>query len=150
MSVLHRYYVGIASVLLTVLALPLAAQDADAPIQRLLQEHGDIIAKSSRKTIGPAIDALAASGLQEARTVLDRWQSKEMWLNEETGLFVWAEEVDRDTIRVFDFADGSEIGEVPDDNYKQLKPNSGIRGLIAAALVQFQLRDPNPRARARA
>ena len=135
-----------------VLSLPTSAiaQDADAPIQTLLQEHGEIIAKSSRRTIGPAIDALAASGLSEAQTVLERWQAKEMWLNEETGLFVWAEEIDRNTIRIFDFADGSEIGEVPDDDFKQLKPNSGIRGLIAAALVQFQLRDPSPFARARA
>ncbi|MGR3512696.1 MAG: urea ABC transporter permease subunit UrtB [Paracoccaceae bacterium] len=126
------------------------AQDAEAPIQTLLQEHGEIIAKSSRRTIGPAIDALAASGLPEAQTVLTRWQAKEMWLNEETGLFVWAEEIDRSTIRIFDFADDREIGEVSDDTFKQLKPNSGIRGLIAAALVQFQLRDPSPLARGRA
>ncbi len=150
MSVLRRYVIGVTSMLLTVLALPLAAQEAEAPIQQLLQEHGQIIAKSSRKTIGPAINALAASGLTEAQTVLDKWQKKEMWMNEETGLFVYAEEIDRDTIRIFDFADGAEIGEVADDIYKQLKPNSGIRGLIAAALVQFQLRDPNPIARARA
>ncbi|MEL7151910.1 MAG: urea ABC transporter permease subunit UrtB [Pseudomonadota bacterium] len=135
-----------------VFSLPASAvaQQADAPIQTLLQEHGEIIAKSSRRTIGPAIDALAASGLSEAQTVLERWQAKEMWLNEETGLFVWAEEIDRSTIRIFDFADNGEIGEVPDDNFKQLKPNSGIRGMIAAALVQFQLRDPSPAARARA
>ncbi|MEM7753231.1 MAG: urea ABC transporter permease subunit UrtB [Pseudomonadota bacterium] len=144
MSVLRRYCVGILSVLLAAIAAPVTAQNADAPIQRLLQEHGEIIAKSSRRTIGPAIDALAASGLTEAQTVLERWQAKEMWLNEETGLFVRAEEIDRDTLRIFDFADGSQIGEVPDDDYKQLKPNSGIRGMIGAALVRFQLLDPNP------
>ncbi len=129
---------------------PAAAQTADAPIQRLLQEHGEIIAKSSRKTIGPAIEALAASGLPEAQRVFEKWQAKEMWRDKESGLFVFAEEIDRDTIRVFDFADESEIGEVPDKNYKQLKPNSGIRGMIAAALVQFQLNDPSPIARQRA
>ncbi|MEM0947483.1 MAG: urea ABC transporter permease subunit UrtB [Pseudomonadota bacterium] len=121
-----------------------SAQSADAPIQALLQEHGDIIAKSSRRTIGPAIDALAASGLPAAQSVLERWQAKEMWLNEETGLFVYAEEFDRDTLRIFDFADGSEIGIVADDPFKQLKPNSGIRGMIGAALVTFQLSDPEP------
>ena len=73
-------------------ALPVAAQDAEAPIQQILLEYGEIIAKSSRRTIGPAIDALAASGLPEAQVVLERWQAKEMWLNEETGLFVFAEE----------------------------------------------------------
>ncbi len=126
------------------------AQDAEAPIQALLQEHGEIIAKSSRRTIGPAIEALAASGMSEAQVVLERWQAKEMWFNKETGLFVFAEEVDRDTIKIFDVAGGAEIGDVPDKEFKQLKPNSGIRGMIGAALVQFQLNDPNPRNRLRA
>ena len=130
------------------LAFPASAQTTDAPIQRLLQEHGEIIAESSRRTIGPAIDALAASGLPAAQSVLERWQSKEMWIDEATGLFVFAEEIDRDTIRIFDVADGAEIGAVPDDGYDQLKPNSGIRGLIGSALVRFQLSDPDPGVRA--
>ena len=130
--------------------MPAFAQNADAPVQQLLQDHGEIIAQSSRRTIEPAISALASSGIAEAQTVLEKWQAKEMWLNKETGLFVWAETVDRDTLRIFDFADGSLIGEVPDDDYEQLKPNSGIRGLIGAALVQFQLSDPDPRNRATA
>ena len=132
------------------LATPALAQNTEAPIQLLLQEHGEIIAKSSRKTIGPAIDALATSGLSEAQVVLEKWQAKEMWFHKETQLFVYAEEIDRDTIRIFDFADGSEIGAVDDGDYKQLKPNSGIRGLIGTALVQFQLGDPNPAQRLRA
>ncbi|MEL6782557.1 MAG: urea ABC transporter permease subunit UrtB, partial [Pseudomonadota bacterium] len=127
--------------------LPVVAQDADAPIQRLLQEHGEIISKSSRRTIGPAIDALAASGLPEAQDVLTRWQAKEMWRDKESGLFVYAEEIDRRTIRTFDFATGAALGEFEDKGFKQLKPNSGIRGLIGAALVRFQLSDPNPWAR---
>ena len=130
-----------------ILSAPLEAQDADAPIQRLLQEHAEIISKSSRRTIGPAIDALATSGLPAAQTVLERWQAKEMWQDEETGLFVFAEEIDRRTIRIFDVATGAEIGEVADETYDQLKPNSGIRGMIAAALVQFQLSDPDPAVR---
>ncbi|MFY0692749.1 MAG: urea ABC transporter permease subunit UrtB [Paracoccaceae bacterium] len=126
---------------------PVTAQDAEAPIQRLLQEHGEIISKSSRRTIGPAIDSLAASGLPAAQSVMERWQAKEMWRNKETGLFVFAEEIDRDTIRIFDVSTGAEIGTVTEDDFKQLKPNSGIRGLIAAALVQFQLSDPDPAVR---
>ena len=141
------FLAGLLAALLSVAAHPSFAQDAQAPIQKLLEQHGDEIARSSRRNIGPAIDALAGSGLPSAQTVLERWQSKEMWRNRETGLFVYAEEVDRDTLRVFDFADNSEIGLVPDDDYDQLKPNSGIRGLIGAALVQFQLSDPNPETR---
>ncbi|APX10717.1 urea ABC transporter permease subunit UrtB [Tateyamaria omphalii] len=147
MSVFRRFFVAALSLLVTWAALPLSAQDVTAPIQRLLQEHGEVIAKSSRRTIGPAIDALAASGLDEAQTVLERWRDKEMWLNEETGVFVYAEEIDRRTIRTFDFATGTVLGEFEDRDYKQLKPNSGIRGLIGAALVRFQLTDPDPAAR---
>ncbi len=144
-----RVIFNILVVCLASLAPTLAAQDRQAPIQVLLQEHGEIIAKSSRKTIGPAIDALAASGLPQAQDVLERWQAKAMWRDKETGLFAWAEEVDRDTIRLFDFA-GGEIGTAPDKAWKQLKPNSGIRGMIGAALVRFRLSDPDPAAVAQA
>ncbi len=125
------------------LAFPASAQNADAPIQQVMQTHADLLAKASRKTIQVAIDALIDSGLPAAQAVLERWQNKEMWLDEETGLFVFAEEIDRDTIRIFDVGDGTDLGEVPDDGFKQLKPNSGVRGLIAAGLVKFQLIDPD-------
>ena len=61
-----------ACLILLLLALPatLCAQQSGAPVQQLMQQYGDLIAKSSRKTIGPAIDALAASGLAEAQTVM--------------------------------------------------------------------------------
>ena len=123
---------------------PVTAQQADAPIQQLLQTHSEILLKSSRRTIGPAVDSLANSGLPEAQIVLERWQNKEMWVDEESGLFVFAEEIDRDTLRIFDFANGAEIAVVPDDTFDQLKPNSGIRRMIGTALVQFQLSDPDP------
>ncbi|MFK7764032.1 MAG: urea ABC transporter permease subunit UrtB [Roseobacter sp.] len=115
------------------------AQQIDAPIQQLLQTHGEIIAKSSRRTIGPAIDALAASGLDDAQVLLQRWQDKEMWFERDTGLFVFAEAADDGQLRIFDVAGGALIGEADKKTFKQLKPNSGIRGLIASALVQFQL-----------
>ncbi|MGV6803928.1 MAG: urea ABC transporter permease subunit UrtB [Ruegeria sp.] len=133
---------------LLVLLVPklLQAQSADAPVQQVLQSHAEVIQKSSRKTIGPAIDALAQSGLPEAQTVLERWQAKDMWFSKETGLFVFASKADGG-LQIFDVFDGSEIGVVDRKKYKQLKPNSGIRGLIATALVQFQLNDPDPKTR---
>ena len=138
MSVLRRYYVGIASVLLSLFATSTLAQNAEAPIQQLLQTHGEIIAKSSRKTIGPAIDALADSGLSEAQVVLERWQAKEMWQSKESGLFVYGTK-EGSELAAFDFADGADLGRFVARDFKQLKPNSGIRGMIGAALVQFQL-----------
>ncbi|MEM1004451.1 MAG: urea ABC transporter permease subunit UrtB [Pseudomonadota bacterium] len=127
----------------------LHAQTADAPVQQVLQTHADVIKKSSRKTIGPAIDALADSGLPAAQGVLERWQAKDMWYNKETGLFVFAAKVDGG-LQIYDVSDGSEIAVEDRKAYKQLKPNSGIRGLIASALVRFQLNDPDPQNRAAA
>ncbi|MGC8201659.1 urea ABC transporter permease subunit UrtB [Aliiroseovarius sp. PTFE2010] len=124
---------------LSALIAPAHAQS----IQDILQEYGDVIAKSSRKSIGPAITALASSGLPEAKSVLEKWQNKEMWMRESDGEFVWAEEIDRDTLHIHSFA-GDDLGEAPDDAFKQLKPNSGIRSMIGSALVQFQLNDPDP------
>ena len=134
----------VVTILLWALAvLPAAAQDTSAPIQQLLQQHAEIIQKSSRKTIGPAIDALAASGSPDAQVVLERWQAKDMWFEKDTGLFVFAEKADGGDLRLFDVAGGGEIGLAPRKAYKQLKPNSGIRGMMASALVQFQLSAPD-------
>ncbi|MEP1612081.1 MAG: urea ABC transporter permease subunit UrtB [Roseobacter sp.] len=120
-------------------ALPLQAQDNDAAVQQLLQTHGEVIIKSSRRTIGPAIDALASSGLEDAQSVLQGWQEKQMWYERETGLFVFAQDIGDGQLQLFDVAGGAVIGEADKKTYKQLKPNSGIRGMIASALVQFQL-----------
>jgi urea transport system permease protein len=136
----------LVSLLLVVVAGGVHAQDAEAPIQVLLQEHGEIIQKSSRKTIGPAIDALASSGMAEAQVVLTRWQAKEMWFNKDTGLFVFGEKDGKDLVAV-EVSDGSDLGRFVARDFKQLKPNSGIRGLIGAALVQFQLSDADPAVR---
>ena len=136
--------------LLAALALSLAtlssaaAQDADAPIQQILQEHSEIILKSSRKTIEPAINAVRDSGLKQAPVVLQKWGARDMWVIKDTGLFVFAEKAENKSMRMFDFADGSEIGLAPKGDLKQIKPNSGIRGLIGSALVKFQLSDPDP------
>jgi len=59
---------GLAIVLSCVMA---TAQDG--AIQPLLQEHREVIAKSSRKTIAPAIDAIAGSGLPQAQKVLEKF-----------------------------------------------------------------------------
>ncbi|AJE48889.1 urea ABC transporter permease subunit UrtB [Celeribacter indicus] len=139
----------IAAVLLVV-ALSQAASAQDGSIQTVLQDHREAIEASSRRTIGPAIDAIANSGLPAARGVLREWQDRNMWQREEDGLFFHAEEVDRDTLRIYDFDTGEVVGEFPEDDFDQLRPNSGIRALLGAALVQFQLNDPDPRIRRQA
>lgn len=135
-----RHLLAAALTLLT--ALPVLAQET--PVQDLLQTHRALIEKSSRKTIQPAIDALAASGLPQAQAVLQAWQDKDMWQREADGLFFKAEKIDKKTYRLTDFDNGRTVGEADKSTLDQQKPNSGIRALIGSALVQFQLSDPDP------
>ncbi|MEC8629282.1 MAG: urea ABC transporter permease subunit UrtB [Pseudomonadota bacterium] len=135
------------NLLIALFALILSCASAtaqDTPVQDLLQEHRALIEKSSRKTIGPAIDALARSGLPQMQTVLEAWQAKEIWQRQADGIFFRATEIDRTTLNLFDLDSGADLGPTPDEDFKQLKPNSGIRGMIGTALVQFQLSDPDP------
>jgi len=123
---------------------PSPAQAQDQTIQEVLQTHREVIEKSSRKTIGPAIDAIAASGLPSAQNVLQKWQSRDMWQRKDDRLFFYAEEVDSKTYTLYDFDSNVAVGDFAKSDLKQLKPNSGIRAVIGAALVQFQLSDPDP------
>jgi len=66
-----------------------------------------------------------------------------MWMRKSDGLFFIGEMVGGDTYRLTDFDTGEVAGEFPRTELEQLKPNSGIRALIATALVQFQLNDPD-------
>jgi urea transport system permease protein len=40
--------------------------------------------------------------------------------------------------------DGAEAGQAAKSDIIELKPNAGVRGMIATALVQFTLSDPDP------
>lgn len=117
------------------------------PAQAILQEHSALILKSSRKTIGPAIAALADSDLPQAQAVLQAWQAKALWMRKSDGLFFRGEKLTGKSYRLFDFDNGEVIGEVRKSDLKQVKPNSGIRAMIATALVRFQLSDPDPNRR---
>ena len=120
------------------------AVDDPAPMQSLLQEQSAVILKSSRKTIAPAIAAIAGSELPQAQAVLQAWQAKALWMRKSDGLFFRGEKLESKSYRLFDFDSGAVIGEFPKSDLKQIKPNSGIRAMIATALVQFQLSDPDP------
>ena len=130
--------------LLCAATLALTAPAAAGPMQDILQTHSDIIVKSSRKTIAPAIAAIAQSGLPMAQGVLQAWQAKQIWRRKADGVFVRAEKVDSKTYRLFDIETGADLGTFAKSDIKQIKPNSGIRALIGAALVPFQLSDPDP------
>ena len=126
----------------------IAPAPALGPIQTILQTHLEAIEKSSRKTIGPAIDAVATSGLPQAQAVLEAWQAKDMWQRKSDGLFFRAEKAEGSAYTLIDFDTGEAAGTADKADIDQLKPNSGIRALIGTALVTFQLNDPSRAKRA--
>lgn len=128
-----------------VLAEDTLAQDL-GPVQTILQDNRELIEESSRRTIGPAIDALGSSGLERAPAFLAAWQARSVYQREADGLFFIGQEIDG-TDQAIDPDTGETVEEITRDTFSQLRPNGGVRSLIGAALVQFQLSDPDPATR---
>ena len=129
-------------VLLAGVVRPAIAQEL-GPVQALLQDNRQLIEESSRRTIGPAIDALGSSGLDRAPVFLEAWQARSVYQRDADGLFFIGSEADGTTLAL-DVDTGESVGEITRDGFTQLRPNGGIRSMIGAALVQFQLQDPDP------
>ncbi len=128
---------------LAILCACLTANAQESGLQPILQEHQEIITKSSRKTIKPAIDAIASSGLPQAQVMLETWAAKDVWMRKSDGLFFAGKKAEGRSYELTDFDTGEVVGTYQKSDLKQLKPNSGIRAMIGTALVQFQLTDPD-------
>jgi len=122
----------IFTLLAWMLAMPVLAQDAVS----VMEANRTQIEQPSRTTIGPVIDALTASGDPAVAEILAAWEGRRLGVLPD-GTFVIA---DGDALT--DLSGGPVEG-----NAAMLRPNAGVRGLIASALVQFQLVDPDPAAR---
>ncbi|MCF8485072.1 MAG: urea ABC transporter permease subunit UrtB [Rhodobacteraceae bacterium] len=130
------------------LGLPQLVAAQTAPAQtaaEILVQNRDLVEKPSRQTIGPVIAALASSGDPQAAVILSAWADKGLAVRKSDGaFFLISAAPDGFALRTLD---GSEAGTAPKSDITELKPNSGVRGLIATALVRFQLSDPDPAAR---
>ncbi len=115
--------------LLMLLAAPVWAQDLGA----VLDANRDQITKPSRQTIAPVVAEIAASGAGAAE-LLEAWADRRLAVTDDGRFAILTGDTARDAVT------GAPI-DVP---VKALKPNSGVRGLIAAALVPAQLADPDP------
>ncbi|MBM2578108.1 urea ABC transporter permease subunit UrtB [Jannaschia sp. Os4] len=123
------------------LAPPAAAQDG--PVQTLLQTHAEAIAAPSRRTIQPVLDDLANSGLPAMPAFLEAWADRGVVRRNADGLFFLGTR-DGDAYALRSIEDGADAGTVARREAEQLRPNAGVRRLIATALVRFQLDDPDP------
>ncbi|WP_299029773.1 urea ABC transporter permease subunit UrtB [uncultured Sulfitobacter sp.] len=109
-------------------------------LQPILQTHAAEIAKPSRGSVSETLDAIAASGLPQVTTFLEQWSEKNVWQRND-GLFFIGTEADG-TLSLTD-VDTQAASTAPKSEFKQLKPNGGVRRLIGTTLVQFQLTDPD-------
>ena len=114
----------------------------------VLAANAGLVEKPSRQTIGPVIDALAQSGDPMAATVLQAWGNKGLGMRKADGAFFLIA-ADGDGWALTDLT-GAPAGLAAKSDVVELKPNAGVRGLIATALVQFTLSDPDRAARAAA
>ena len=130
--------------LLALLFLVLPIMAGANGFQDILQDQRAGIEKPSRKTVDGVLAALFESGDPAVQPFLERWQSKEVWQRKADGLFFFGAEGPDKTVILTDPGTGEEVATLPKKEVKQLKPNSGVRGVIASALVRFQLLDPSP------
>ncbi len=118
-----------------------------AGLQSVLGENAKAIERPSRGTIGGVIDTLFKSGVKGVPDFLTRLRNKEVWYNQKEGLFYFGPDA-RGDIDLINIETGQGEGRVSSRTLKQIKPNSGVRTVIDAALVRFQLSDPDPVIRA--
>ena len=81
-----------------------------------------------------------ASGLPGVSEFLERWQNKGVFVRESDGLFFYAEP-QGDGYALTDISTLEPAGTASD--MTEMRPNGGVRRVIGAALVQFQLSDPD-------
>lgn len=124
------------------LIVPATSQTVD--LQSLLQDNQKPVERASRKTIDPVLAVLIDSKLPTVPEFLERWQNKEVWVRKTDGLFFYVKDPKSDPISLIDISSGTEVGEAGKQDLKNLKPNSGVRSVIAATLVRFQLVDEDP------
>jgi len=129
--------------------IPLSSKAFSTDLQPILQENAKSIERPSRKTVGSIIDTLFASGAEGVPAFLSHWRNKEIWLRREDGLFFVGPNTHGD-IELKNIDTGASEGTYSSRDLKQVKPNSGVRSVIGAALVRFQLSDPDPDVRASA
>lgn len=133
---------------LLALALPLSARAQDADLANVVAANRSQIEKPSRQTIEPVVAAIAASGPQ-GRALLQAWSDRALGIRKSDGLLVITAP-EGESLKLVDAATGADLGSLPAGEVTMLRPNSGVRGVISAAMAGTALSDPDPKRRAEA
>ena len=128
-----------ALMLLSAWVMPVAA---DEILQAVLAENRSAIVKPARSTVEVVVKALLQSGSSDAKTFLQKWRDREVWVRKADGQFFLVKPKGESYI-LFDVTSGAEAGLAEKAEVEQLKPNAGVKAVVTAALVQFQFSDPD-------
>lgn len=112
---------------------------AMSALQTVVQANFPKIKRGSVKTAQPVIDAIQETGEPGASRFLKDWQSKDLWYRKADELIVTVKKSKGKTFDLIDITSGAVIGQAAKKELKQIKPNSGVRALLGAALVASQL-----------
>lgn len=121
------------------LILPWSVQ-ANPALQAVIDANLDQIERPSRQTVGPLVDQIAATG-PEGLAMLQAWADRSLGLTETGRLLIMEDDTATDAV-TGDAVAGADL--------RMLRPNSGVRGVIEAALAAGALTDPDPARRAAA
>ncbi|MTH76695.1 urea ABC transporter permease subunit UrtB [Paracoccus aestuariivivens] len=127
------------------LVLPIHARAQTADLAAVVSQYRDQIEKPSRQSIGPVVDEIAATGAQGA-ALLQAWNERLLGLRKSDGLLVIAAP-EGDGLKLTDAATGADLGSAAEADVTMLRPNSGVRGVISAAMAGNALSDPDPKRR---
>lgn len=123
--------------LLAALLMPLAAV-ANPALEAVISDNLDQIEQPSRRTVEPLVADIAATG-PEGLALLQAWSDRNLGLVDGRAVIV-------DGDSATDAVTGDPVTADP----QMLRPNSGVRGVIEAALAAGALSDADPRRRSAA
>ncbi|TVQ54639.1 MAG: urea ABC transporter permease subunit UrtB [Rhodobacteraceae bacterium] len=133
------------ALLWTALMPPVAAHSAeDGPLQQVLQQVQEDVARPSRGAVPGVLQALFAADLPGTRDFLRAWSDREVVERPEDGRFFISREGPDRSLVLIDVDTGEEVATVSTRDVNQIRPNAGVRREIAAALVQFELSSADP------
>ncbi len=130
-------------------AAPAAAQtppasDSITPLQDVLQQVQPQVANPSRATVPQVLGALLAADAPGTVAFLRAWADREVYERPADGLFFFARDTANRNLMLVDIDTGAELAEVTSREVNQIRPNAGVRREIGAALVSFELLNPDP------
>lgn len=135
-------FIFLTLIILTSLSIQSKAQSPSEAFQAILDKDFKLIQRSSVKTVGPVLEQIQKTQFVGASDFLLKWQNKELWFRRDDNRFFYVATEDNKTYQLLNIITGETEATAQSKEIRQVKPNSGVRSLLAASLVQFQLSDP--------